>query len=259
MVIALASVGLGLVIGLSLGLLGGGGSILTVPALVYVIGLPVAEATGTSLAIVGTTALIGAAGHYRAGRVDVRAALGFGLASMVGAVGGSLLGKRVDGELLLALFALLMIAAGLAMLRGKQTGAAARPPGDWALLRVGVAGLAVGVLTGFFGVGGGFVIVPALTLVLGLPMRLAIGTSLVVIALASAAGLVTHLGTGALDPLVTACFIAGGLAGALAGSRLAGIAPERTLRRGFAALVFVLAGYLLVRNHGAFAALTTLI
>ena len=117
MATAMLSVLLGTIIGLSLGMLGGGGSILTVPALVYLVGLPVADATGTSLAIVAITALIGAVGHHRANRVALRTAAGFGAAGMAGSVVGSLLGRRVDGSLLLLLFALLMIAAGLSMLR----------------------------------------------------------------------------------------------------------------------------------------------
>lgn len=248
---ALLSLVLGTVIGLSLGMLGGGGSILTVPALVYLVGIPVGQATGTSLAIVGTTALVGAARHQRAGRVALRAALGFGAASVLGAILGSLLGKHVSGGLLLVLFAFLMLAAGVVMLRrrpGRTAGerqVAANP------VKVGLAGFAVGLLTGFFGVGGGFVIVPALTMVLGLPMATAIGTSLVVIAIASAAGFVTHLGAGALNVQVTLFFLLGGIAGSLAGVHLAGKLPESALRRGFALLVFALAGYLLFRNHAA--------
>lgn len=249
MTTALLSVALGMVIGLSLGLLGGGGSILTVPALVYLVGVPVAQATGTSLAIVGLTALFGAVGHYRAGRAALRAGLGFGAASIAGSVAGSLLSRHVPAHVLLVLFAGLMIAAGVAMLRRRavpETATPVRRPRS--RIQVGAAGSGVGMLTGFFGVGGGFVIVPALTLVLGLPMRLAVGTSLVVIAIASAAGLMTHLGSGALDVVTTLFFVTGGLAGTLIGARLAGVVSERLLRRAFAVLVFTLAAYLLARN-----------
>ena len=249
---ALLSLVLGAVIGLSLGLLGGGGSILTVPALVYLIGIPVAEATGTSLAIVGATALVGALRHQRAGRVALRAALGFGAASVLGAIAGSLLGKHIAGGLLLVLFALLMLVAAGVMLRPRRSPTAGRErPVSAGPLKVAAAGLAVGLLTGFFGVGGGFVIVPALTLVLGLPMATAIGTSLVVIALASAAGFLTHLGAGALNVPVTLFFLLGGVVGSLTGAQWAGRLPESTLRRSFALLVVALAGYLLVRNHAA--------
>lgn len=171
---------------------------------------------------------------------------------MAGSVAGSLLGKRVAGDLLLVLFALVMVAAGVMMLRQRATAdadLAGHPPVD--PIRVGLAGVGVGLLTGFFGVGGGFVIVPALTMVLGLPMATAIGMSLVVIAMASAAGFVTHLGTGAIDLTVTLFFMLGGLAGSFTGSHLAGRLPERALRRGFAVLVFALAAYVLIRNHAA--------
>jgi uncharacterized membrane protein YfcA len=255
---ALVSVALGVTIGLSLGLLGGGGSILTVPALVYLIGLPAARATGTSLAIVGATALIGAARHHAAGRVDLRAALGFGSASMAGAVAGSLLGRGIAADLLLTLFALLMLAAAGAMLRPPRVAPGEPPRGAWALARVAAVGGAVGVVTGFFGVGGGFLIVPALVLVLGLPMRRAVGTSLIVIALASAAGLVTHLGAGAIDLRVTLLFVAGGVIGIVAGTCWAGRLPETQLRRSFAALVVVLAAFLLVRNGPAILAAVVL-
>lgn len=243
---------LGAGIGLLLGMLGGGGSILTVPALVYIMGVPVAQATGTSLAIVGTTAVAGAIRHHRAGRVALRAALPFGAVSVAGSVAGSLLGGRIPGDLLLALFAFVMIAAGLAMLRRQAVTIAesAERPAVPAV-RVAAAGFGVGLLTGFFGVGGGFVIVPALTMVLGLNMATAIGTSLVVIAIASAAGLIIHVGAGAFDPAVTALFVVGGVAGIVAGSHVAGRLPERSLRTGFATLVFLLAAYLLVRNHAA--------
>ena len=245
------SVLLGLLIGLALGLLGGGGSILTVPALVYVVGIPAAAATGTSLAIVGTTALVGAVRHMQAGRVNLQTALGFGMASMAGSVVGSMLGRDVAPELLLALFALLMVGAAAAMLWPPRAAPSPASPGLPALIRAAPAGLAVGVMTGFFGVGGGFLIVPALVLVVGLPMRQAVGTSLIVIALASAAGLVTHLGAGAIDLRVTGLFLAGGVLGMLTGARFAGRLPELTLRRAFALLVLALAGYLLVRNVSA--------
>jgi uncharacterized membrane protein YfcA len=255
MTAALLSVALGVGIGLSLGLLGGGGSILTVPALVYIVGLPVADATGTSLAIVGATALLGAVRHFQAGRVDLRAALGFGVASMAGSVLGSLLGRDLPGTLLLTLFALLMIAAATVMLRPPRFAPQTAAHGATGLARIALAGSGVGIVTGFFGVGGGFLIVPALVLVLGLSMPRAVGTSLVVIALASAAGLLTHLGSGAIAPSVTIAFVAGGLLGILAGSRGAGRLPERALRRGFAVLVLVLAAFLLARNGTALIAL----
>ncbi len=183
----------GVVVGLALGLVGGGGSILTVPILVYALGESVHLATGTSLAIVGANALIGAWDHARAGRVRLRTALIFGGAGIFGAFAGTYLNHLASGRIILLGFAVLMLAAAVAMARvhlgdrqGRATLTSVSP-------RVVGAGLAVGVLTGFFGVGGGFLIVPALVLVLGLPMRAAVGTSLLVIAINSAAALLGHL------------------------------------------------------------------
>jgi uncharacterized membrane protein YfcA len=179
----------GLAIGLSLGLVGGGGSILAVPVLVYVLGEGVKQATTASLLIVGATALLGALDHARCGRVRWRTDLAFGAAGALGSLGGTALNRLASADAILFLFALLLLAAAYGMLRrpaldeGTQTESHGRAP--WS--RVAPAGLAVGALTGLFGVGGGVLIVPALVLVLGLPMRAAVGTSLLVIALTSAA------------------------------------------------------------------------
>ena len=255
----LLGLGLGAVIGLLLGLLGGGGSIVTVPALVYVMGQPVELATGTSLVIVGLNAAFGALNHSRAGRVRWRTGLAFGAAGITGALAGAWLNHQVRGALVLFLFAFLMLGAAGAMLRpvrppkdaaaGAALDAAAHP---WRhALKLAGTGLAVGALTGFFGVGGGFLIVPALALVLGLPMREAVATSLVAIAINSAAGLAGHLRFGGIDPLVTAVFVVAGFGGAAAGTRWAGALPEARLRLLFALLVVGLALYLLYRNVGA--------
>jgi uncharacterized membrane protein YfcA len=240
--------GLGALIGLSLGLLGGGGSILTVPALVYVMGLSVPSATGTSLVIVGANALVGAAAHHRAGRGRWRTGLAFGGAGIAGALAGAWLNHRVPGPAVLFGFAVLMLVAAGAMLRPPPAPTTPRPQTPRSVAKLVATGLAVGTLTGFFGVGGGFLIVPALTLVLGLPMREAVATSLVAIAVTSAAGLAGHLRYGAIDPAVAGLFLVGGAAGVAAGARWAGIFPERRLRRWFAVLVAALALYLLYRN-----------
>jgi uncharacterized protein len=237
----------GVLVGLSLGLVGGGGSILTVPILVYVLGESVHLATGTALAIVGANALIGAWEHDRAGRVRMPVALAFGGVGILGALAGSWLNHLAPERAVLIGFALLMLAASTAMARvrlGDRT-AAPRPRISW---RVVLAGLGVGVLTGFFGVGGGFLIVPALVLILGLPMREAVGTSLVVIAINAAAALIGHLRFGGIDLEVTALFIAGGAVGSILGSRLSGRIDERRLRQGFAAMVVLIAFYILART-----------
>lgn len=163
---------------------------------------------------------------------------------------GTWLNRRVPGQVLLALFALVMLAAAAAMLR-KRGGGAPEACEDYdarGWLTLGLSGLGPGLMTGFFGVGGGFVIVPALVLVLGLPMRAAVGTSLLIIALNSASGLVARLGSGGLDWTVTLLFILGGAAGVAAGVRLAGRLPQRRLTQAFAALIVLVAAYVLYRS-----------
>jgi uncharacterized membrane protein YfcA len=236
----------GALVGLCLGLVGGGGSILTVPILVYALGEGVHRATGTALAIVGANALIGAWEHGRAGRVRWPVALVFGGAGILGAFGGSWLNHLAPARLVLVGFAVLLLAAAATMarmrLRDRPAGVAHLSP------RVVQTGFGVGVLTGFFGVGGGFLIVPTLVLVLGLPMREAVGTSLLVIAINSAAALAGHLRFGGIDPGVTLLFIVGGAAGSILGSRLAGQIDERRLRQGFAALIVLVAAYILAHT-----------
>ncbi len=246
----------GALIGLSLGLVGGGGSILTVPILVYAIGQPVHAATTTSLAIVGLNALVGVVGHARAGNVQPQTGLAFGAAGIAGAFAGAWLNTLVSGPLLLVLFAVVMLAAAGAMLRrraptSESTTPASAKPRNWPSLIATGAG--VGLMTGFFGVGGGFVIVPALVLVLGLPMRAAIGTSLLIIAINSASGLLAHLRYGGLDLGITGLFVLGGLVGVLGGVRLAGRLPQRRLTQTFATMIILVAGYVLYRSYAAFA------
>lgn len=247
----------GALIGLSLGLVGGGGSILTVPILVYALGQSVHGATTTSLAIVGLNALIGAVGHLRAGNVRLKTGSAFGVAGIVGAFVGSWLNRLVSGPLLLVLFAFVMLAAAAGMLRRRGGSEEATDFAEtydargWAKLVI--AGTMVGLMTGFFGVGGGFVIVPALVLVLGLPMRAAVGTSLLVIAINSASGLLAHLRYGGLDLGLTALFVLGGAVGVLGGARLAGRVPQRRLTQLFAAMIVVVAIYVLYRSYSALA------
>ena len=245
----LSALALGAVVGLALGLVGGGGSILTVPILIYALGENVHLATGTSLAIVGANALVAAWDHARAGRVRLSVALVFGGAGILGALGGAWLNHLAPARLLLLGFAVLMLAAAVAMLRGclsdQPTSEAQQEPFS---PRVLLAGLAVGILTGFFGVGGGFLVVPALVLVLGLPMREAVGTSLVVIAINAAAALAGHLRYGGIDVTITLLFIAGGAGGSLVGSRLSGRLDERRLRQGFTGMVVLIALSMLART-----------
>lgn len=252
---------LGMIVGFSLGLIGGGGSILTVPLLVYALGESVAAAIGTSLVVVGVSALIGSLGHWRQHRVAVNTAIALGLSGTVGAVAGTWLVHLIQGRQILFLFALLMLVVAGSMYRGAaimkseeahESRRTTRPL--WVVI---VTGTAVGVLTGLFGVGGGFVIVPALVIVLRLPMRLAVGTSLLVIAINSAAALISHLQYGGIDLATASLFAIGGSTGALLGTRLAARLQEDRLRQIFAAGLAVVAIYLLVRNHPAVPVLTS--
>jgi uncharacterized membrane protein YfcA len=248
----LVAVPFGLAIGLSLGLVGGGGSILAVPVLVYVLDEPVKQATTESLLIVGATALVGALDQARGGRVRWRVAIGFALGGAAGALAGTALNRLASPTLLLIAFALVMLAGAFAMLRGRPTNGATSEGGDVRVLspRVLVVGAGVGLLTGFFGVGGGFVIVPALVLLLGLPMPVAVGTSLLVIALTSASALTAHLASGGVDWTLAAVFTAAAVAGALAGSRLGARLSGERLTQLFAALIVAVALFLLAANLG---------
>ncbi len=242
-VVALTLVLAGLV-GVSLGPLGGGGSILTVPLLVYVTGLDAKEAIAASLVVVGATSAVGALGHARRGRVRWRTGLLFGAAGLTGAFLGGLLGGHLPGNILLGAFALMMVATSLAMLRGRGSDAPVQH-GDLPVGRVLVDGIVVGLVTGLVGAGGGFLVVPALALLGGMPMGAAVGTSLVVIAMKSLGGVAGYLSSVTLDWGLVAAVTAAAMAGSLVGGRLAGRVPEDALRRVFAWFVLVMGGVVL--------------
>jgi uncharacterized protein len=236
-------------IGLSLGLLGGGGSILTVPVLVYVLGFAAKPAIAMSLPVVGVTSLIGAGLHWRHGNVRVGTAFLFGAFAMVGAYGGARLAMFVSGAAQLAILAIVMLAAAASMLRGRheESVALASPP------RVGLiapVALAVGALTGLVGIGGGFLVVPALALLARVPMREAVGTSLLVIALNSAAGFAGYVGTVPIDWAFLAGFASVAVLGALAGTMLVRRVPVAALRRGFAVFLVIIGAFVLYMNRG---------
>jgi uncharacterized membrane protein YfcA len=248
---------LGLLIGLALGALGSGGSVLAVPALVYAAGETPQAATATSLLLVGTAAAVGLRTHARAGRVRFGTGTVFGLVGVGGSLAGTALNRRIDPDMLLLAFSGLMLLAAWRMVTacpsctraGEARELAASPsssPRPWTPARavlVLAIGTAVGFLTGLFGVGGGFVVVPALTLVLGFAMPEAIGTSLLVVAINSMIALAARLGGAHIDWLLAAAFTAAAVAGAQLGGRLAGrLDPERSLRI-FAAGLIVLAAY----------------
>jgi len=237
---------LSILIGISLGLLGGGGSTLTVPILAYVGGLAAPSAIASSLFVVGVTSALGVISHACAGRVRWRAGAGFGVAGMAGAYLGGRLAAYLPGRLPMVLFGLMMIAIAIAMLRRPRR---VRPPAqDLRVAAVIAEGLSVGVLTGIVGAGGGFLVVPALVLLGGLSMETAVGTSLVVIALQSFAGLAGRLGHVDVDWPLTLCVTAAAVVGSYVGARLGGRVPPAALRRGFGALLLAMAALVLVKE-----------
>jgi uncharacterized membrane protein YfcA len=241
-----ATVALAFLVGVSLGLLGGGGSVLSVPLLVYVAGWEPHQAATGSLFIVGITSLVTLTTHARAGRVRWRTGLVFGAGGMAGAYLGGRLAVLVPGFALLTAFAALMLAAAAGMIRGRRGDGGEREE-----LRIAPAlalGAVVGAATGFVGAGGGFAIVPALVLVARLPMTSAVGTSLLVIAMQSAAGLAGHLAGVHLPWSLTLAVTASAVAGSLAGGRMTGRIPATTLQRGFGYLVLAVAGLVLVEE-----------
>lgn len=238
------AIALSLLIGLSLGLLGGGGSILTLPILTYAAGMETKAAIAASLFVVGVTSATGAIAHARAGRIQWRTGVVFGAAGMVGAFIGGRLAAYVPGTVLIVAFALMMVATAIAMLRGRRAAARREVP----VLPVGkviAEGVAVGLVTGIVGAGGGFLVVPALVLLGGLPMEIAVGTSLVVISMKSFAGLAGHLGHVDLDWPITLAITAAAVVGSFAGGALAGRIPPDRLRRAFGVFVLVMAALML--------------
>jgi uncharacterized membrane protein YfcA len=265
---------LGFLIGLSLGALGGGGSILAVPALVYAAGQGAKPATATSLILVGTAALVGMGAHHRAGRVLVRTGIWFGIAGTGGSIVGTALNRRLDADVLLLGFSGLIVIAAWRMLvgcptctkAGEQRALAQAEAGDAhggvavgvahrldaaTVLKVVVAGTVVGFLSGLFGVGGGFVIVPALTLALGLSMPDAIGTSLLVIAINSAVALLLRLGHSTIEWHVAIPFTVAAVAGVLGGKRIADRLDPKSSLRWFSLLLVAVAIYTAVRASSA--------
>lgn len=243
-----AAVALGLLIGASLGLLGGGGSILTVPIFVYILGFPPKEAIAMSLAVVGATSAVGVAGHWRAGNVNLRTGATFGAVAMIGTYVGTRLAAFLSGASQLAIFAVVMLVAAAFMFRGRRS---PDSPGGHSLRAatalVILEGLAVGLLTGLVGVGGGFLIVPALVL-LALPMREAVGTSLLIIATNCAVGFYGYLGHVHFTWTSMALVTVGTLPGISIGTYLHRFVSQEALRRGFAVFLLLIAGFILYQN-----------
>ena len=247
-------------VGFTLGLIGGGGSILATPLLLYVVGLGPHEAIGTGALAVSVNAFANFGGHARAGNVRWRSAILFALVGIVGAAIGSSLGKSFDGKRLLFLFAMLMVVVGVLMLRrGRRAAARLRAGTEPAaetgrgVLLVVLAALSVGTLSGFFGIGGGFLIVPGLLFSTGMPMIFAVGSSLLAVGSFGLTTAATYAASGLVDWTVAGEYIAGGIAGGLLGMALAVRLASRkaALTRIFAGVIFVVAAYMLYRNAAA--------
>ncbi|CAN5890819.1 sulfite exporter TauE/SafE family protein [soil metagenome] len=247
-------------IGLSLGLMGGGGSILTVPIFVYVLGFDPKLAIAMSLPVVGITSLVGALGHWRAGNVRLRTALLFGAIAMVGAFAGARLAVFVSGVFQLSLLAVVMLAAAISMFRSaRRSGTGASAENDerpMALPLLIPVAMGVGLLTGLVGIGGGFLVVPALVLLGRVPMKKAVGTSLLVIAMNSAAGFAGYLGTVQVPWGFMAGFTAVAIAGILGGTALVRFVSQRALKQAFAVFLLVMGTFILYKNRNTFGGTT---
>lgn len=249
------------VMGLALGLLGGGGSILAVPILTYAVGLGAKEAIASSLFVVGVTSLFAAIGHWRAGSVNLRVALVFGTVAMAGTYLGARLAVFFSGTAQLMLFAAVMLLAAFFMFRksrpvleGLEYGRRDVPgkaAGSMPYGLIVVEGLAVGMLTGLVGVGGGFLIVPALVVLGGVHMKEAVGTSLLVIVMKSAAGFAGYVGQVEIRWGFLALFTVLSVAGGYAGTHLARHIPQEALKKLFAAFLVVMGVFILYQNRGA--------
>lgn len=249
MVLVLALV-LALLIGVSLGLLGGGGSILTVPILVYALDVEPKSAIAMSLFVVGITSAAALVPHARAGRVDFRTGLVFGAAGMVGAYLAGKVAHFIPAGILLLAFAAMMLVTAVAMLRPRKVtaDAEAAPRGSLPTGKILLEGLVVGGVTGLVGAGGGFLVVPALVLLGGLPMATAVGTSLVVISMKSAAGFIGYLGHVHVDFRLASIVAASAVVGSVLGGRLASRIEQDTLRRGFGWFVVAMGTFMMARQ-----------
>ena len=249
----------GVVIGLALGLLGGGGSVLTVPIFVYVLGFSPKEAIAMSLAVVGATSAFGTVGHWRVGHVNARIAIVFGGVAMLGTLFGVRLARFIPGTTQMFLFGAVMLAAAVFMVRGRprcdeERGTDAASP-VMSAVKVIPGGLLVGSLTGIVGVGGGFLIVPALVL-MRMPLREAVGTSLLVITGTCVVGFLGYLGHVRVDWVAVALVAAGTLPGIAMGSYLHELVPQSVLRRGFAVFLVVIAAFIFIETMGPLTAVS---
>lgn len=249
----LTAIALGMLIGAALGLLGGGGSILTVPIFVYVLGFGPKEAIAMSLAVAGVTSAVGVMSHWRAGNVNVRIGVVFGAVAMLGTFAGARLATHLAGATQLAIFGGVMVTAAVFMARGRANADGPEPStaktGGHSVALVVSEGLLVGALTGVVGVGGGFLIVPALVLI-SVPMREAVGTSLLIIAANCVVGLFGYLGHVEIAWSAVALISVGAVPAIAVGAHLHRFVPQYLLRRGFAAFLIIIAVFILYQNLG---------
>ena len=245
----------GVLVGFTLGLVGGGGSILAVPLMVYIVGVKSPHvAIGTSALAVALNAMLGLFSHWRAGYVKWRCASVFAVSGVLGAALGSTLGKSMDGQKLLFTFAIIMIVIGVVMLR--RRGAAGDPEVRLGRENAGKLvgfGAGAGLFSGFFGIGGGFLIVPGLIAATGMPMLNAVGSSLVAVSAFGVTTAANYAVSGLIDWPLAAAFIGGGLVGSLIGTRAASALAGRRglLTTVLAGLIFVIAGYMLWKSYFA--------
>lgn len=248
----------GSLVGFALGLVGGGGSILAVPLLAYLVGVaPAHAAIGTSALVVGANAAVNLWGHARAGKVKWNCAAVFSVAGIAGAFAGSTLGKMIDGDQLVGLFSIIMVATGLAMLRprkdpGNEAVRLTRQSAAHLLPRLSAIGLATGLLSGSFGIGGGFLIVPGLILATGMPMINAVASSLVAVSAFGFTTAANYAVSGLINWPVASYFLIGGIAGGVLGGMASRkLATRRNLlQRLFAGVIFAVAAYVAVRAAG---------
>lgn len=252
-----------LLIGISLGLIGGGGSILTVPVMVYLFGLNPLLATSYSLFVVGSTSLVGAFNNFRKGLVNIKAALLFGASSIITVfltrkylvpaipqkivtIGGVAITEAI---LTMVLFAVLMLLASISMIRNKKAAVEEKECRDFLRFnKLTVYGIVIGLVTGFLGAGGGFLLIPALVLLLKLPMKKAIGTSLLIIALNSLIGFTGDLGHFTIDWLFLLKTTVIAISGIFIGGALSKKVPGDKLKKGFGWFVLVMGIYILVKE-----------
>lgn len=240
---------LALIIGVTLGLLGGGGAILAVPVLTYITGLEPVEAIPSSLLIVGVTSSVSLILHALKRRVKWRIGLIFGVAAMVGAFAGGRLGAYVPSAVLMFSFAAVMVAAAVAMLRGRREGADGEDQArELPIMKIVATGAAVGLVSGFVGAGGGFLIVPALALLARLPMSSAVATSLLIITMQSASGLAGYALSTPLDWSLALTIAGVAVAGSFVGFWLSNRLPDRGLRKGFGVFVLAVAAIVVVEE-----------